>query len=153
MTPRYMDRSMHSVILDLLADRFRATVVAFVALSLTGCGGGGAGGSGQVSAPPISSPQTYLVTTRISGARAGTVSPSSITVVEGSIATFSIAPQNGSVIARVTGCGGVLDGTTYTTAPIQAACLVSIEFAAETSGGTTDGAVWDASEWDETSWQ
>ena len=47
-------------------------------------------------------------------------------------ASFTITPNTGYHIASVTGCGGTLNGSTYTTGPITEDCMVSASFAINT---------------------
>jgi hypothetical protein len=49
-------------------------------------------------------------------------------VEAGATASFTVAPNSGYQIAAVAGCGGGLDGATYTTGPITANCTVSASF-------------------------
>lgn len=70
---------------------------------------------------------TYAVTANATGN--GTIGPASATVAHGATTTFSVVPGSGSGIAYVTGCSGRLSGTTYTTGPITAACVVRATFA------------------------
>ena len=59
----------------------------------------------------------------------GTISPSIPQTVTANAATsFTVQPTSGYQIASVTGCGGTLSGTTYTTAPISTACTVTATF-------------------------
>ncbi|MFZ4791808.1 MAG: M6 family metalloprotease domain-containing protein, partial [Candidatus Competibacteraceae bacterium] len=75
------------------------------------------------------SQQTYAVTA-IAGAN-GSISPASRTVAHGATTTFTVIPS-ASYSAVVSGCGGMLSGTTYTTGPITAACTVSASFTQQT---------------------
>ncbi|MGA9422795.1 MAG: PQQ-dependent sugar dehydrogenase [Rhodanobacteraceae bacterium] len=50
------------------------------------------------------------------------------TVDEGATVDFTVTPDGGYRIADVTGCGGMLSGTIYTTAPITADCDVLATF-------------------------
>jgi hypothetical protein len=78
----------------------------------------------------------------------GSINPSTPqTVNDGSTTSFTITPDATHTIDTVTGCGGSLAGTTYTTAPITADCTVSATFLAATthvvtptagSGGSID---------------
>jgi outer membrane protein assembly factor BamB len=52
------------------------------------------------------------------------------TVTEGESVAFTLTPDPGHALASVTGCGGTLDGDTYTTAPVTADCTVSATFEA-----------------------
>ena len=72
------------------------------------------------------SPTTYLVTA--SAGPGGGINPSSQTVNQGATASFTVTPNNGYYIDVVTGCGGSLSGTTYTTGPITADCTVTASF-------------------------
>ncbi len=60
----------------------------------------------------------------------GTISPSSRIVNDGLTTTFTITPTPNSdyVISSVAGCGGTLNGNTYTTGPITNDCTVSASF-------------------------
>ena len=58
----------------------------------------------------------------------GTIYPSSQTVEHGTTASFTVVPYYGYQIDSVTGCGGHLSGTTYTTGPITADCTVTASF-------------------------
>jgi len=72
-------------------------------------------------------PVTHTVTPE-AGAN-GSIAPSTPqTVNEGSTTAFTITPDAHYRIADVTGCGGSLDGDTYTTGAITADCTVSATF-------------------------
>ncbi|ANB01759.1 DUF1566 domain-containing protein [Ectothiorhodospira sp. BSL-9] len=58
----------------------------------------------------------------------GAISPSSHELSPGDIAVFSVTPDLGYVIDTVHGCGGTLDATLFTTAPVTTACTVTAEF-------------------------
>jgi hypothetical protein len=60
----------------------------------------------------------------------GSISPASQTVTHGNSTSFSVSPNSGYSIASVSGCGGSLSGSTYTTGPITQACAVSASFSA-----------------------
>lgn len=102
-------------------------VVFGLLLSACGGGGGGDGGSGGGTQLPPATP-TYSVTTSVTGSGGGSISPSSTTVSQGSTTSFTISAASGSTIAGVSGCGGSLSGTTFTTGPITAACSVTASF-------------------------
>ena len=79
----------------------------------------------------------------------GSIAPSTPqTIADGATTTFAITPDAHYAIDSVTGCGGTLDGTSYTTAPITADCTVSASFVAithivtpmATAGGSVDPA-------------
>jgi RHS repeat-associated protein len=85
----------------------------------------GAAQSITVAAPVT----TYTVTP--SAGTGGTISPSTAQIVNsGSTASFTVAPNSGFQIVSVTGCGGTLSGTTYTTGAITADCSVTATFIA-----------------------
>ncbi|HRX69731.1 MAG: DUF4214 domain-containing protein [Gammaproteobacteria bacterium] len=65
----------------------------------------------------------------------GAIRPESVPVNFGSIATFTVIPDT-DYFANVSGCGGTLDGTTYTTGPITADCMISASFYPNTSAYT-----------------
>ena len=71
-------------------------------------------------------PGTYTVSAIAGGG--GSISPSSQTVAQGATATFTASPATGYSINQVTGCGGTLVGSAYTTGAITAACTVEASF-------------------------
>jgi outer membrane protein assembly factor BamB len=76
-------------------------------------------------------PLTHTVTPT-AGAN-GTIAPSTPqTVNDGSTTAFTITPDAHYRIADVTGCGGSLDGSTYTTGAITADCTVNATFEIQT---------------------
>lgn len=60
----------------------------------------------------------------------GAITPMSMTVTHGATTSFTVTPKSNypSYTARVTGCNGTLAGTTYTTGPITAPCIVAARF-------------------------
>ena len=46
----------------------------------------------------------------------------------GNVATFTIVPDQGYSVESVTGCGGILNGVTYTTAPVKDKCTITANF-------------------------
>jgi|GEM_PF-2404370 hypothetical protein len=58
----------------------------------------------------------------------GLMSPASARVNQGKTATFTVTANNGYSIVDVSGCGGVLDGTEFTTAAITADCTINPTF-------------------------
>jgi hypothetical protein len=107
--------------------------------SVTGCGGtlsgntyttGAITGACTVSASfSAVAPTTYTVTP--SAGSNGSLSPATAqTVTSGATTIFTVTPASGYQIANVTGCGGTLTGTTYTTGAITGACTVSASFSA-----------------------
>jgi hypothetical protein len=71
--------------------------------------------------------KTYQLTA--SANQGGTITPASQTVAHGNSASFTLAPLDGYDIKSVTGCDGVLNGTSYTTAAVSAECSVVANFA------------------------
>ncbi|MEQ1931728.1 MAG: alpha/beta fold hydrolase [Parvularculaceae bacterium] len=92
-----------------------------MAAMLVACSGGGEPDSG----PPPVAPQFTVTATAEAG---GAISPATATVASGATATFTVAPGNGFDISSVSGCGGSLNGATFTTGPIKANCGVSARF-------------------------
>jgi len=69
-----------------------------------------------------------FIITALTGSH-GAISPSgAVPVTAGQSMTFFITPDPGYHVASVSGCGGTLVGSTYTTGPITEACTVSATF-------------------------
>jgi hypothetical protein len=83
---------------------------------------------------------THTVTPSVAGGH-GTISPDTPqTAVEGSAVVFALVPDSGYVIAAVGGsCGGTLDGSTYTTAPVAGDCTVEASFTPDLDPIFADG--------------
>ena len=77
----------------------------------------------QTSETPI---PTSTVTTNTDAN--GALSPTSKVVAEGETASFTVNANDGFILDAISGCGGTLDGTTYTTEAISADCEVSASF-------------------------
>ncbi len=58
----------------------------------------------------------------------GTISPATVSVAQGATAQFTVTPNANYHIASVQGCAGTLNGNTFTTGAIGAACNVSATF-------------------------
>ncbi len=71
---------------------------------------------------------THTVTGTV-GSGNGSIAPASQSVAAGSTVTLTVTPDTGWHVASVTGCGGSLTGTTYTTGSITADCTVTASFA------------------------
>jgi large repetitive protein len=95
--------------------------------------------TGYQSSPLIGAPATYTftvttlapVTYSVTPATAlhGSISPNTLQLVnQNQTISFSVTPDNGYTVFSVTGCGGTLIGTTYTTAPVTADCTVTPVF-------------------------
>ena len=79
--------------------------------------------------PTAGATTTYTVTP--SAGSNGSLSPASPqTVNSGATTTFSVTAASGYQIASVSGCGGTLSGSTFTTGAITGACTVSASFSA-----------------------
>lgn len=77
-------------------------------------------------------PKTFTVTP--SAGANGTMTPNTPqTVNYNGTTSFTVTPNTGYSIGSVTGCGGTLSGSTYTTGPIAANCTVSATFVAAPS--------------------
>jgi hypothetical protein len=72
----------------------------------------------------------------------GSIFPPSQTVSHGGTATFTVTPDSGYRITSVSGCGGNLDGNTYTTGAITAGCEVEISFTFGTNPLNDTGIDW-----------
>jgi hypothetical protein len=115
--------------------------------SVTGCNGslsgstyttGAISGNCTVSASfVLGTPTSYTVTA--TAGSGGSISPAgSVTVTAGATKAFTVTPSGSNSINTVTGCGGSLSGTTYTTGPINSACSVSATFSAPPPPPTGD---------------
>ncbi len=89
---------------------------------LAGCGGGG----GDSSAPVVPDVPQYLVSTQAGAG--GSLSPASTQVRQGATTTFTVSPATGYEIDSVSGCGGSLTGSQYSTGAVNAACTVTASF-------------------------
>jgi hypothetical protein len=73
--------------------------------------------------------QPALHTVTATAGAGGSISPAgAVNVAEGQTGAFTVTPAAGYRIAAVTGCGGTLAGSTYTTAAVTAACTVQARF-------------------------
>lgn len=109
-----------------------ATAAVALSFLLAACSGGGGSDS---------SPTAITHTVSASAGTGGSMSPFSATVNDGETASFTVAADTGYGIDTVSGCGGSLSGTTYTTAAVTADCTVSATFAAMPSVSITDASV------------
>lgn len=78
-------------------------------------------------------PEVYAVTP-FAEANGSLSPPAAQTIDEGRTVVFDVTPDAGYHIAGVTGCGGTLDGGTYSTGPITEDCTVEARFAINTYG-------------------
>ncbi len=58
----------------------------------------------------------------------GSLSPESATVLHGDTTAFTVEVDEGFGLGEVTGCGGTLDGTTFTTGAVTQDCTVTASF-------------------------
>ncbi|MGP9802103.1 hypothetical protein [Rheinheimera sp. NSM] len=86
------------------------------------CGMAACGGGSSSETAPVS-----FTVTATAGA-GGTISPGDRAVTAGQSTSFTVNANDGYAIASVTGCGGTLNGATFTTASISAACTVTAGF-------------------------
>jgi hypothetical protein len=66
--------------------------------------------------------------TPLAGAGGGINPGEAVTVYGGSFTSFTMTPATGYQISGVSGCGGTLNGNTFTTAAINADCTVTASF-------------------------
>jgi uncharacterized delta-60 repeat protein len=135
----------------LPGEQVRFTIVpdpGYVIGAVTGCGGsldglvyttGAVGGHCTVTVEFLLETITYTVLPA-AGAH-GSITPATPqSVLFAQAASFGLAPESGYYLAGVEGCGGALDGTTYTTGHVLADCSVIARFhqpAALTAGAGT----------------
>lgn len=79
---------------------------------------------------------TSIITDGILSNAGGSANPSSATVDYGNSTSFSITTNPGYSLGTVSGCGGTLSGSTFTTSSITSACEVSISFTLNPMIGT-----------------
>ncbi len=102
--------------------------------SVVGCGGTRAQNVYTINAVTQSCTVTAAFTPILHAVTAsalpgGSISPAGmVNVTEGQVSSFTVTPATGYRIAAVTGCGGALAGSTYTTAAVTAACTVQARF-------------------------
>ena len=72
----------------------------------------------------------FTVSTK-SGAN-GRMIPSNATVKQGEAVEFAITPDDGYLVGSVTGCGGTLAGSIYTTRSVTSDCTITASFVLET---------------------
>jgi hypothetical protein len=102
--------------------------------SVTGCGGSLSGSTYTTGAitQDCTVNATFVAimhTVTPSAGANGSIAPSTPqSVQDGATTTFTITPNTHYRIANVTGCGGSLNGSTYTTGAITADCTVTATF-------------------------
>jgi Tfp pilus assembly protein PilV len=99
-------------------------------LSASGCNGSLSGNTyttGTITAnctvTATATPISYGITT--SAGTGSSISPTTQTVAYGATTSFTVSADSGYTISSVSGCGGSLSGSTYTTGTITGACQVS----------------------------
>jgi hypothetical protein len=98
-----------------------------------GVAAAGEGGTGNASSSVLESVRlshllTMYTVTPQAGA-GGTLDPGApVTVSAGSSVSFNVVAKPGYAIGSMTGCGGMLAGTVYTTAPASTDCTVTAAF-------------------------
>ena len=81
----------------------------------------------------VTGPTTYTVTP--SAGANGTIAPNNPQVVNGgATAVFTVTPDDGFTATVGGTCGGILVGTTFTTAPVNQNCTVVAQFEAQAGG-------------------
>jgi glucose/arabinose dehydrogenase len=102
--------------------------------AISGCGGQLSGMTYVTG--PITSPCTVTATFRLkrynvsaNASASGSITPAIVSVEHGSTAEFSVIPGADAVLAGVSGCGGALTGSRYTTGPVTAECAINATFA------------------------
>ena len=100
-----------------------------------GCAGTGGGATAQCTAQLAGSGGGDITVTAVVNGTGGTAAPASQSVISGARATITATPDDGYRLASATGCGGTtLAGNTVTTAPVDASCTVTLNFAAAQPG-------------------
>ncbi|WP_423186050.1 InlB B-repeat-containing protein [Alishewanella sp. d11] len=109
----------------------------FELVSVSGCGGTLSGNTYRTG--PIATNCSITATfNRLSYAvsaaagNGGSITPALVNVQHGETTAFDVTANTGFSLASVTGCGGTLSGTRFTTAPITSACSVNASFSALT---------------------
>lgn len=106
---------------------------------------GGCSGTSAISSVTVSADTTCTatfvtgVTVSTSAGAHGSISPSSALIVPGTTAQFTLTPAAGYAVDAVSGCGGSLSGSTYTTGTVNSACTVTASFKVANDSVITTG--------------
>lgn len=73
---------------------------------------------------------TYTITTNVG--MGGSISSPTTFAKAGEVIEFDILPEDNHRLSTIEGCGGTLDGSVFTTAPLSQNCTVSVSFIALT---------------------
>ena len=95
-------------------------------LLLAACGGGSSDSDNSSGGTGNTPPTNYTVTA--TAGAGGSISPASRSVQSGQSTTFTVNANEGYSIDTVTGCGGSLSGSTFTTGAINSACSITASF-------------------------
>ncbi len=108
---------------------FSKLIFVILIAHLSGCGdsGGNTGGSNNISGQNSNTTTTQLAVSTLPGS-GGSIMPTTRTTDPGEITTFTITADSGFNISGVSGCGGTLSGSSYTTAAITEACTITALF-------------------------
>jgi outer membrane protein assembly factor BamB len=105
--------------------------------SITGCGGTLSGTTyttGAVNANCTVTATFVAIQYQVTGVAGtgGSISPANATINAGGTTQFTATPDSGYYLGSVSGCGGTLSGTTYTTGAVNANCTVTATFGSQT---------------------
>jgi len=105
----------------------------YVVDKVTGCDGTLSGNSYQINAVTSACNLTATfsksaVNLTVTAGAGGRISPGSSKVAAGTVQSFTLTPDAGFEITSVSGCGGVLTGSTFTTAALTTDCAITASF-------------------------
>lgn len=107
----------------------KMVLTPLLVLLMTGCGGGSEGEQEEIAPLPPTGASYFEASTRSS--QGGQLSPASLRLSAGEQGHFSVQPDTGFVLEQIAGCGGSLDGLTYTTGPMSGDCEIVANFSQE----------------------
>ncbi|MFC4307683.1 choice-of-anchor D domain-containing protein [Steroidobacter flavus] len=85
-------------------------------------------GNGRSTSPAVTVNVFQRFTVTANAGSNGSINPGTTQVISGQTAAFNIVPSSGYRIDSVSGCGGSLSGSTYTTGAITGACTINASF-------------------------